>query len=477
MRTTRKHLAGLAVAFLASPTLAQCDPAWDVTLGNPGISRGYIEPIYAWDDGSGEKLFVGGSAENIGGDPRNDFLAQYDPATGTWSRVGDGIQRGNTNAFLTRLRAWDDGTGEKLFVTGFFAGAGNIPGTKSLAAWDGQQWHALGSDFPSNSANATYDAYPADLGDGEKLYICGNFEEIAGIPAGRIAAWDGQSFSPVGTGSGFFGSFSPFVQSLIAWDDGSGLKLYACGRFDGVDGITTRNVARYNPQTGEWEAFGQRLIPESATANFTAWAVFDDGRGPALYVSGQRFRIQGDPNVYLVARWDGTRWEGVGQELSGRATDLMVFDDGNGPALYVTGTAMFEVNYFARLVDGLWEPAESGVNNPPVEGNFSSAFGLGLWDDNLVVGGNFSQVGGLDPVTGVGEGDPIPARGIAMLTPCTTTCPADLDGDGDADSDDFFLFLDAFAQGDAGTCDLVGDGDCDADDFFAYLDLFSVVCP
>ncbi len=55
-------------------------------------------------------------------------------------------------------------------------------------------------------------------------------------------------------------------------------------------------------------------------------------------------------------------------------------------------------------------------------------------------------------------------------------CPADLDGDGDADSDDFFIYLDAFANGDMDICDIDGCGDCDADDFFAYLDLFAAGC-
>ena len=90
--------------------------------------------------------------------------------------------------------------------------------------------------------------------------------------------------------------------------------------------------------------------------------------------------------------------------------------------------------------------------------------------------GNFSQVGGLDPVTGFGKGDPIPSRGLAILTPCDSGCAADIDGDGDADADDFFDYLDAFAAGDLGVCDIDGDGDCDADDFFGYLDLFAAGC-
>ncbi|PHQ78946.1 MAG: hypothetical protein COB69_08930 [Phycisphaera sp.] len=164
----------LSVGVSAS-VIAQCDPVWDTALGNPGISAGYIQPMLGWDDGTGEKFYVGGSAQNIGGGASVDHLGQYDPTTGNWSRVGLGIDGGGTNAFLTRLRAWDDGNGEMLYVSGFFAEAGFVADTKSIAAWDGNAWHSIGAGFPDNTANAVYDMYPADLGNGERLYIFWQF--------------------------------------------------------------------------------------------------------------------------------------------------------------------------------------------------------------------------------------------------------------------------------------------------------------
>jgi len=426
MTRQRSCTAGIAVSILATAFVAssastqECEPTWDATLGNPGISRGFIQPMVAWDDGTGEKLYVGGSAENIGGAGVNDYLAQYDPAIGEWSRLGTGIGQGTTNAFLTTIMPWDDGTGEKLYVTGQFATAGGQAEANSFAVWDGSEWSDVGAGFDQTVARVTYDLLPADLGDGEKLYLAGNWSEIGGVQASGLAWFDGENFGAWGTGDGIgrWGGFSPFVADLEMWDDGSGPAIYACGRFEGIDNAQTTNVARYNIAAGEWEAFGQPHFPESNAGNNTSFAVFDDGTGEALYPGGQRFRISGDPNIYVVAKWDGTEWTGVGQELSGRVTDLAVWDDGNGPALYLSGTSTFEVNYFAKLVGDTWVPAQSGVNNPPVNGNFSSAFGLYVWGPDLLVGGNFSQVGGLDPVTGVGEGDPIPARGIAALEPC-----------------------------------------------------------
>jgi len=56
--------------------------------------------------------------------------------------------------------------------------------------------------------------------------------------------------------------------------------------------------------------------------------VFDDGDGPAIYLAGL-----GGP----VLRWSGSAWLPVGM-LNRTATALQVFDAGNGPRLFVGGT-------------------------------------------------------------------------------------------------------------------------------------------
>lgn len=439
-------VAFVLAGFCQTVAAQQCEPYWDTTLGLPGISTGYIEPIVQWDDGTGDKLYVGGSAENIGGNGLNDFLAQYDPQTGEWSRLGTGISQGTTNAFLTKLLPWDDGGGEKLYVTGQFFSAGGMSAANSFAVWDGKNWSDVGAGFNQTVARVTYDMLPADLGDGEKLYLAGNWDEIGGQTVSGLAWYDGDSFGVWGTGAGIdaFGGFSPYVARLIEWDDGSGQAIYACGRFLGIDNAASENIARYHAQTAQWEPVGLPLNPDSITQGLTSFAIFDDGNGPELYVGGGRFQVPGDANIYVVAKWDGQDWTGIGQELSGRVTDLKVWDDGNGPALYLTGTAVFEVNYFAKLVNGLWEPAQSGVNNPPVNGNFSSAFGMYVWGNQLVVGGNFSQVGGFDSVTGAGEGTPLPANGLAALT---AVILGDVNLDGVVNLLDVSPFVDLITSG------------------------------
>jgi hypothetical protein len=292
-----------------------------------------------------------------------------------------------------------------------------------------------------------YDLLPADLdGMGEKLLVAGNFAMIGGVPnTAAVAVFDGQTFAPLGGGAGMTG-FSPYVAQIADWDDGSGRAIYACGRFDSIDGVVVKNIARYRVSTGQWEAMPPLLPASPGNVNFD-WAVFDDGTGPALYMAGQQFRINGVGELYNTAKWTGTQWvgiEGPAQLITGRATALEVWDDGTGPALYMSG-AMTQMNHFAKLVNGAWQPVlGGGVNNPSVSGGTSSAFGMYAWGDRLLVGGSFTQVGGMDPVTGVGMGVPIAARGIAAVVACVPECPADWNEDTMVNSGDISAFLTAW---------------------------------
>ncbi len=371
---------------------------------------------------------------------------------------------------------WNDGTGEKLYVVGQFSDAGGVEGTNSFAVWDGQSWHSVGAGFAQDVLfRVTYDLLPADIdGTGEKLLVAGNFVMIGDVPGtAGVAIFDGQTFAPLGDGAEMTG-FSPFIAQIADYDGGTGRAIYACGRFDSIGGVVAKNVARFRLSTGQWEALPPLLPASPANVNYD-WAVFDDGTGPALYLAGHQFRIDGVGEIYNVAKWDGAAWTGVEgpeQLITGRATALEIWDDGNGPALYMSG-AMPQVNHFAKLVDGAWEPVlGSGVNNPSVSGGTASAFGLYAWGDRLLVGRNFTQVGGLDPVSGVGSGDPIPALGIAAVAACGAACPADWNGDDAVNSNDISAFLTAWldsVQNGNLNADFNGDNQVNSNDISAFL--------
>ena len=65
----------------------------------------------------------------------------------------------------------------------------------------------------------------------------------------------------------------------------------------------------------------------------TQLAVFDDGGGPALYAGGP-FTTADGVGASSIAKWNGSSWVALGDGLS-QCLAMTGFDDGSGPALYV----------------------------------------------------------------------------------------------------------------------------------------------
>ncbi|MEO1009175.1 MAG: GC-type dockerin domain-anchored protein [Planctomycetota bacterium] len=444
--------------------MGQCTPAWDGTIGQPGISRGYVQPMANWDDGTGERLYAGGSFAGFIGVPGTTLIAQWDRAAEAWSRVGSpGLSTGSTNGFLTSLLPFEVDGREQLVAAGFFASAGGQPDTQSIAAWDGVSWSSMGGGLVA--PNSIWSLIEGDLGDGPRMFAGGAFPTIGGIDAGGLAQWDGERWAAIGLGIGIEGVFSPTVFGVEQFDDGSGPALYAGGRFDSIDAEPgTDLIARF--RDGAWEEVGTGLGGSSPTADAGVLAVFDDGNGPALYVGGRSLTAPGEPRT-SVYKWDGVSWEAVGQDLGGAVIDLQVWDDGNGPALYLAGTAMPDIGYVARLEGDRWVTVDGGISSQPAvpTSTFASAFGLHVWDGDLYVAGNFTLVG--DPAVEV--------AGIIRRTGCAADCYADFDGDGVLTLFDFLAFQNAFQDG-------LPETDCDADgsltlfDFLCFQNAFDAGC-
>ncbi|QKK06753.1 MAG: hypothetical protein HND58_00315 [Planctomycetota bacterium] len=455
------RIASMTVLCAAGAAFGQCDPAWDVTPGNPGVGSGYADPSAGWDDGTGEALYIGGSFDRIGGFNNLRGIAKYDPMTGDYSRLGTGISYGNTNGFMTSIMPFEADGENLLVVGGFFSSAGGVEDTQSLAAWDGEQWRSLGAGFVP--PQAVWGMTIGNIGDGEKLFFGGGFTEIAGGPASGVASWDGLSLEVVGEGVGMTG-FSPFVNELVTWDDGGGESLFVVGRFDTIDGVNgTKLGAVYRPNSG-WEPIGSGLVAQSSTTTLDAAIVYDDGNGEALYVAGSPFRPASGGGFNSVFKWDGTDWTPVGQNVGGRVTALIEWDDGSGPALYMSGTATPDINYFARLEGGQWVPYLGGVLGPSISGSWPSVFGMGTFRGDLVVCGNFTRTG-----------DEQASSGVALVAACTGDCIADFNGDEVVDTRDVLAFLNAWNADDESS-DINGDGLIDTRDVLAFLNLWNAGC-
>ncbi len=438
-------IAAAGVAATAAAAMGQCEPAWDYAIGNPGVSDGYVQPIFPWDGA----LYAGGSFTSIGGADNTGYVAQWDGSD--WSGLGDvSIDAGTSNAFVTSFESFDVGGTDALIVGGFFASAGGLSDSMSLAAWDGSQWLSMAPDF------ALFDAIWAmtkgDLGDGERLFVGGAFDSISGVPASGVAQWDGENWSAVGDPGA--DPFAGTVFGTVIYDDGTGPALYAGGRFRDIGGQNIPLLARF--RDGNWELVEAGLVPTSPVGDAGQLAVFDDGNGPALYVGGRSFFAASTSDMADVYKWDGTSWSGVGQDFTGIVTDLFVWDDGSGPALYMT-TSSTDLGRLARLEGDTWVTVDGGVDG-------GSAFGLGAWNGDLYVGGSFMTVDGQA------------ASGIVRRGCDADTCYADFDGDGELTIFDFLGFQNAFDAGDlAADCD--EDGSLTLFDFLCFQNAFDAGCP
>ena len=251
----------------------------------------------------------------------------------------------------------------------------------------------------------------------------------------------------------------------MGFDDGSGSKLYVGGRFDSVDGLNAPLIACWDGTS--WQRVGNGLISDNALFGIEAMALYDDGNGPALYVGGNNFHAPGQP-IGNVAKWDGAQWTTVGRRYTGRVTRLRTFDDGNGPGLYLGGNALPDPKYFARLVGGQWQPVGGGVGNNPAP-PWPSVFSLGVWDETLYVGGNFNVAGQL------------PTAGIAAWQGCPAFQPGDMNCDGVIDALDIEAFIVAlfdplnypvlYPDCDINLADINGDGLVNAEDIEGFIAL------
>lgn len=419
---------------------AQDDCTWSALVGpaGTGINGTHIYTLTAFDDGTGEALYVGGEFSAAGG-VNAPNIARWNGAQ--WAGLN-----GGTNGAVQALAVFDDGSAQFLFVGGSFSYAGGSP-VHYIARWDGAQWASLASGTNGTvSAMAVYDD-----GAGPDLYAAGAFTTAGGLAASRFARWDGSAWSaPPG------GGFDSTVNAMVVFNDGNGQALYAAGNFSSAGGQPAARIARWDGTS--WMPLGTGL-----NSNAYALAVRNNGNAPVLYVGGNFTSAGGIPANY-VASWNGAQWSALG---TGAGALVMALHShpmhaGADEYLFVGGSFVTAGELAASRIacfDGnAWLTLGTGVN--------SRVRAIATYDDGtgpaLFVGGDFTTAGG----TAVGR--------IARWA-CTPACPPDLNDDGTLDFFDVQAFLGAFAAHDP-LADFAADGNFDFFDVQAFLNLYSAGC-
>ena len=394
---------------------------WSAVGTGVGGASSLINALAVYDDGSGPALYAAGQFSSIGGVTVSN-IGKWNGST--WSAVGAGPA---LLGAVEALEVFDNGTGPKLYVGGFFT---NVP---NLIRWDGTAWQVFGV-----GPNSTVRALAAvNLGGAPVLVVGGSFSTVGGPPMGGIARFNGTSWSAMG--AGFTEPAVPVggVWSLAMFDSGHGPELLAGGEIWGSGSVAVRSLARWTGTS--WKGFDSGPLTGGADKEVRALAAFDDGTGMALWAGGHFYSV-GDAYSPRIARYDGTRWNPMPWFSSGILSDkdvtaLHAADLGSGPHMYAgaqTLVARWDGSYWTSLgatldsVEALLEYNDSGTTYLFAGGKFSgigsvpangiarwngsswSTLGIGMngpvlalatFDDGgglaLFAGGTFTTAGGL----------------------------------------------------------------------------------
>lgn len=410
MRKDRNERSALVSALAFSVALTgglmvtaaqagDCEPAWDPDFGVPGAPGGNVFDFVTHDDGTGPALFASGTFTSIGGVSASR-IAKWDGKA--WSAVGAGADNNEVYA----VGSFDG----DLYIAGYFNSVAGVPGTAKIARWDGKNWQSLNAQLELFS-NQLWDLKTWDDGTGEALYVAGNYQNAGGVTnASFISKWDGETFVPLGTPIG--GAVPLIVFTAYVWDDGTGEALYVGGRFLSIDGVPASRIAKWDGEN--WSALGAGVTGAGVAPSIMDMVAFDDGTGEALYVAGQAFTSAGGQPANRVAKWDGEEWSAVGAGFDdGIIWDVEVFDDGSGsgPMLYAFGTFTASggqpVNRAARWNGKAWEQVGNGASD--------SAYGSIVHDDGsgpaLYVGGSFTSIADIS-ANRIARYDSCPVEGV-----------------------------------------------------------------
>ncbi len=273
--------------------------------------------------------------------------------------------------------------GPAVYVGGQFSAVGALT-AKNIAAWDGSSWSALGTGAENGGV-----VYALAAKDG-LLYAGGAFGNMGGLAnTKRIAKWNGTAWSDVGGG---MSDNNAGIRALVFLGD----DLYAGGYLNEIGGITARKLAKWDGAA--WSALPGD--PLGSTDVVEALAVFDDGSGNALYVGGEFADAGGDTNAANIFRWDGLTLEPLGQGTNDDVEAIVAWNGdlyvgGHFNRVYQTDGTEVIANKIARWDGTTWHALGDGMNSIASY----HVWALASFDDGageaLYAGGNFTTAGGV----------------------------------------------------------------------------------
>jgi len=240
-----------------------------------------------------------------------------------------------------------------LYVGGNFTMAGGIPANR-IATWDGTNWSAVGAGFDSTVF--------ALCASNDTLYAGGLFTKSNGKQANHIAKWDGTKWDSLSTG------LNNTVYSLASLNGG----LFAGGAFTKAGGINANYISSWHYNNGNpigWDSVG-------SGTNDTVFALNDgnvtllslikpphrvESGGNALLVGGNFTKAGGLNSPFIAAIVWFNEWGSIGQ-LNGPVYALANPNDNGYP--------------YNNFVGGAFDTSVYNFSHQSVQLNYVAQFGL-----------------------------------------------------------------------------------------------------
>jgi hypothetical protein len=313
------------------------------SLGS-GVNFGGIDAIAV----SGSNVYVGGLFTQAGGVAVNN-IAKWDGSA--WSSLGSGV---NSDVRAIAL------SGSEVYVGGWFTQAGGVA-VNYISKWNGGNWSSLGSVYLGSGVN---DDVRAITMSGSDVYVGGYFTQAGGVAANRIAKWNGNAWSLLGSGVNF-GSINAIAVS--------GSNVYVGGYFTQAGGVAVNNIAIWNGST--WSSLGSGVSSGVAAISVS---------GSDVYVGGW-FTQAGGVAVNNIAKWNGSAWSSLGSGVNDAVNSIAV----SGSDVYVGGwftqAGGVAANRIAKWNGSAWSSLGSGVN--------WYVYNIAMSGSDVYVGGEFHRAG------------------------------------------------------------------------------------
>jgi hypothetical protein len=180
-------------------------------------------------DQKNNRIYAGGSFTLTGGQAN---IALWNQSQSQWDPLGAGLN-GTVRSLVI------DSMGV-LYAGGDFIMSGTTT-LNRIARWDGVAWTRIGSDATQIGANAWVGALAVDSKN--NLYAGGEFSNVDGVNASKVAKWDGLSWAALEAGASQ-GVDEAVVGAACDPKD----QVYFTGYFKTAGGKIRPQIVKYIPE-------------------------------------------------------------------------------------------------------------------------------------------------------------------------------------------------------------------------------------